>query len=433
MALSDIAGVSNVELWNLARKADPTFASHTSEGTSELFTEKGWEMVTRSALTDVVNEWFGVSLRVVFQMLDVAEARNPLAEIGLVEVFDMGMGGIAQRMSLDAIKPVSPAYKGLQDYTSVDQQIVRRTPLKERFQEMAFDFQNFITFQDFQAKQIFISERGLGQVLAGIMEGLQASYTKQEYYNTLECLNAAINSTATPLQDSQVVNLTSWTDASPTAAELTELIKIGKNIGRAMERTASTSKYNAAAFDTIARPSDHVMLVRGGILTDIEVLNALNAPGSVTFPFEVREIENFGGMVPYTINASTGAADAQVQPIYDEIGVCVAYVDATVTVNGPAKLVNGKWVVNVTTGGATADTNQTVTDKEITWVDPNSDVLAVIAQRGVIFETSQNGYTVTPAPYNARGMYQNYFANRPNTGITYDAYRDLIVIRKPQG
>lgn len=430
MALSAIAGVSNAQLWDLARKEDPAFASHTSKATADMFTDRGWEAIQRSGV-GLINEWFGVSLRIAFQMLNVATAKNPLAGIGLVEVYDTPNGGYVQRMAMGAVKPVSPAYRGLVDGATVDPFVVRKPEITERFFAQNFDFQNLITHQDFQVKTIFVNEYGMGQVLAGIMEGLQVSYTKQEYYNTLECLNAALNSTNYPLKSSQVVNLTSWTDAAPTTAELTELIKVGKNIGRYMESVASTDKYNAAGFDSLTNVSDYVMLVRPDILTDIEVMNALNAPGSVTFPFEVHAVENFGGMVPYTINASTGAADAQVQPIYDELGTCVAYVDATATVNGPAKLVNGKWVVNVTTGGQTADTNQTVTDSEITWVDGNSDVLAVIAQRGLIFENAQNPYTVESIR-NPRGMYDNFIANRPGTAIVFDYYRNMIVIRKPQ-
>ena len=431
MAISSIAGVSNVTLWNLARKADPTFASHTSEGTKEMFSERGFEALTRNGL-DVINEWFKISLRVAFQMLNVADAKNPLRDIGLVEVYDTPNGGYVQRMAMNAVKPVTPKYRGLEDGDSVDPYVVRKPELSERFFAQNFDFQNLITHQDFQVKTVFVSEYGMGQILAGIMAGLQASYTKQEYYNTLECLNAGINSSSHALKDSQVVRLSSWTDAAPTTAELTEFIKIGKNIARHMKSVASTSEYNSASFDDIANPEDYVMLVRPEIMTDIETLNALNAPGNVSIPFEVHEVENFGGMTPYSINAETGAADTELQPIYDNLGVAVAYVDASVTVNGPAHYdtTSGKWIVNVTIGSTTADTNQTLVDSEITWVDPNAEILAVIAQRGVIFENAQNGYRVEVIR-NPRGLYDNYWASRPGTAIVFDYFRGLIVIAKP--
>ena len=431
MAISSIAGVSNVTLWNMARKADPTFASHTAKATADTFTEKGFEAIQRSNVS-ALNEWFNVSLRIAFQMLNVATAKNPLADSGLVEVYDTPNGGYVQRMALNAIKPVSPAFKGLSNGDAPDPYVVRKPDLTERFFAQNFDFQNFITNQDFQIKTIFISEYGMGQILAGILEGLQASYTKQEYYNTLEAINAGLNSTSHALKDSQVVRLTSWTDATVTTAELTEFIKIGKNIARHMESVASTSEYNAASFDSVTNPEDYVMLVRPSVLTDIETMNALNAPGSVSIPFKVHAVENFGGMQPYSINADTGAADTLLQPIYDALGVCVAYVDGSVTVNGPAHYdaASGKYIVNVTSGSTTADTNQTLVDSEITWVDPNASILAVIAQKGLVFENAQNPYTVEPIR-NPRGMYDNYWANRPNNSIVYDFYRNVIVIAKP--
>lgn len=402
MALTDIAGVSNTELWNLARKADPTFESHTAEGTKELFTEKGYEAVTRNSLTDVINEWFGVSLRVAFQMLDVADARNPLVDSGLVEVCYLPNGGITQRMAMSSIKPVSPAYKGLADYTSVDQQVIKKTPIEERFFEMNFDYQALATLQDFNVKQIFISEYGMGQVLAGIMQGLQAGYTKQEYYNVLEALNAALNSTAHPLQNSQVINI-DWTAGAPTVDQLKNFIRTMQNLDASFRSVASTSKYNAAGFDTIVRTSDFVALIRPDILTEIGLMNALNAPGNMSIPFSTHPIENFGGMIPVY---ATGDDSTDVYPVYDTLGTNV--------------------------GWATEEdaTTATYTDNQISWVDPNADVLAVIAQRGLILENTQNPYQVIPAPYNARGLYQNYWASRPNTGIVTDYYRNMIVIRK---
>lgn len=400
MAISSIAGVSNVTLWNMARKADPTFASHTAKATADTFTEKGFEAIQRSNVS-ALNEWFNVSLRIAFQMLNVATAKNPLAGSGLVEVYDTPNGGYVQRMALNAIKPVSPAFKGLQNGDSPDPYIVRKPDLTERFFAQNFDFQNFITNQDFQIKTIFISEFGMGQILAGILEGLQASYTKQEYFNTLEAINAGINSTAHALKDSQVVRLTSWTDAGVTTAELTEFIKIGKNIARHMESVASTSEYNAASFDSVTNPEDYVMLVRPSVLTDIETMNALNAPGSVSIPFEVHTVENFGGMIPYTADGAT-----RLYPVYDSLGAEIGY------------------------SALEGATEPEYTDEQISWVDPNASILAIIAQKGLVFENAQNPYTVEPIR-NPRGMYDNYWANRPNNAIVYDFYRNVIVIAKP--
>lgn len=433
MAISSITGVSNIELWDIARKVSPKFKSHTAKATADLFTEKGFEALQ---LSDVgaINEFFEISLRVAFQMCNISRAKNPLEGKGLLQVYDTPNGGYVQRIAVDSIKPTSPRYKGLQNGQSVDPFTVRKPKSHERFFAQNFDYQSFISIQDFQVKQIFISEYGMGEYLAGIMQGLRNGYTVQEYENAKEALNAAINSTSYPLQDSQVVRLTGWTDAGPTKAQLTEFIMSVKDTITAMTVNSQTKGFNALQFMTSIDTDDMVLLMRTGIKNRIDVeleAGAFN-PDRLGLSIPTIEIDNFGGLQPYSINSGTGAADTLLQPIYDANGEEVAYVDGSVTVNGPAHYdaASGKWIVNVTSGGTTADTNQTLVDSEITWVDPNASVLGLICRRGVIFENRQNPYQVSPI-YNPAGLYQNLWASSPNNSIVYDPLYELVAICKP--
>lgn len=433
MALNSITGVSNITLWNLARKVSPTFKSHTSEGTAELFTEKGFEALK---LSDVgaINEFFEISLRVGFQMCNVSKAKNPLEGKGLLQVYDTPNGGYVQRIAVDSIKPTSPRYKGLVNGASVDPFSVRKPKSNERFFAQNFDYQSFITLQDFQVKQIFVSEYGMGEYIAGIMTGLRNGYVVQEYENAKTAIDKAINSTAYPLQDTQVIRMSSWTDAGVTNAELTELILSVKDLVTAMTVNSQTSAYNAAKFTTAVDTDDLVLLLRAGIKNRINVnleVGAFN-PDKLSLPIEIVEVDDFGGLEPYSINASTGEAETLLQPIYDANGERVAYVDGSVTVNGPAHfdVSSQKWIVNVTSGGTTADTNQTLVDSQITWVDTNASVLGVVARKGVIFENRQNPYQVSPI-YNPAGLYTNYWASSPNNAIVYDPLYEFVVLAKP--
>lgn len=432
MALSDLTGITNSQLWDLARKASPTFKSHTAKATSDLFTEKGFEALTRNDI-NVVNEFFELSLRVGFQMLTNSRAKNPLEATGLVQVYDTPNGGFVQRIAVGSIKPVSPAFKGLEDYSkggsSVDPYIVRKPESSERFFGQNFDYQSFITVQDYQVKQIFISEYGMGSYVAGIMEGLRNGYTIQEYENTLECLSKALNSTTYPLQDTQVVTVDSWgtgTDGDIAPADILSLVKNIKDIATAMDVVPQSSAYNAAKFPTLVNKEDLVLLMRAGLKTEMELKIELGAfnPDRIALPFEVKELESFGGLKP--VDASNGA----LQPVYDKLGEVRGYIDASVTINAPCfwDAANSRWLVNVTSGSTTADT--TFAAEPDHWEDPNSDVLAVLIQKGAIFENSQNPYVVRPIQ-NPRGLYTNYWASRPNNGINFDYYYTVVVFRKP--
>lgn len=424
-----LAGISNAQFWDMARAKNPQFASHTSKGTSELFSEKGFEALTLSDI-GALNEFFEISLRVAFQKVDISNARNPLADIGLVEIYDTPTGGFTQRIAINSIKPVTPAFKGLENYGSVDPFIVRKPTDSERFFGQNFDYQSFITIQDFQVKQIFLSEYGMGEFISGILQGLANGYVLQEYVNTKEVLNTAINSTTYALKDSQKLAVASWTDASPTDSDLKSFILTLKDLATGMKTQAQTGMYNANGFETYVDPSEYVVLMRAGIKNRIQLQVELGAfnPDTLTLPFESHEVSDFGGLVPYVLSGST---HVPVQPIYDKNGEQVAYVDASVTVNGYATFNGTKWVVNVTSGGTTADTNQTVVESELDgWDDPNEEVLAVVAQKGLIFENKQNPYTISPI-YNPRGLYTNYFANSPNNAINVDPNYNMIVVLKP--
>lgn len=424
-----LQNITNATLWDECRKLSPTFASHTAKATKDLFTQKGFEALTRSGL-NVINEFFELSLRVGFQKLQSSKAVNPLAEIGLVQIYDTPNGGFVQRIAVNSIKPVSPAYKGLEDYakggSSVDPYIVRKPESSERFFQQNFDYQSFITVQDYQVKAIFISETGMGAFVAGIMEGLRNGYTIQEYENTLECLNAALNSQTNPLQATQKVELDSWTAGAPVAADLMSFIKNVKDVTTAMKVAPQSSAFNAGKFATRVETEDLVLLVRAGIKTAIDLQLEVGAfnPDRLSLPYEVHEVESFGGLIPQDSN------NADLQPVYNNIGEVVGYLPKSgVTINGAAfwDATNSRWLVNITSGGSTADT--TIGDVDH-WADPNEDVLAVLIQKGAIFENSQNPYIVK-AIENPRGLYMNYWASRPNNGLNYDHYYTLVAFLAP--
>lgn len=404
-AISNITKINNAEFWDMARRFSPDFRQHTSKKTLADFNAKGFEEI-KLAGTNVLNEFFEISMRVAFQMLNVARAKNPLVDKGLVQVYDTPNGGYVQRISVNSIKPVSPAYLELADGGSVDPFVVRKPEIEERFFQMNFNYQSIVTVQEYQLKTMFINEYGMGELLAGILQGLANGYTVQEYLNTKECMNASLHSTEFPLKDTQVLTITSWTDGAPTTEELTELILSVKDTATRMETVSMTGMYNAKGFESIVDTSDMVLVLRAGIKNKINVglmVGAFN-PEFLTLPFEIVEVDDFGGIEHYSDEELT----TPVYPVYDKLGAQIGW--------------------NTEEGA----TEVTLTDSQIYKKDPNKNVLGMLAQRGAFFENAQNPYTVTPI-YNPRGLYTNYIANRPNNGINWDALYNLVVFLAPTG
>lgn len=97
---------TNAEIWNVIRAKFPNFASHTSEGTAELFSERGFEALKQSDPT-ALNDFFGLSIRVYLNLVNISHATDRLADVGFGESFQTPYGGMIQRLATYSIKPIS--------------------------------------------------------------------------------------------------------------------------------------------------------------------------------------------------------------------------------------------------------------------------------------------------------------------------------------
>lgn len=392
-----IAKLTNAELWNACRKASPTFASHTAEATKELFTAKGYAELTNPNAS-ILNEFFQLSIRVALNVINMSHAKDPLADAGFGESFDQPFGGITQRMAIDSIKPVNPAFN-LSNGQSVDPFIVRKPKMVERFYDQNFDYQSFITMQNFNLKQVFISEYGVSELVAGVMEGLQNGWTIQRYTNKLEVINAGLNDST--LQDTQLVGIDYTTG---TDEELKNFILVVKNIITAMTVSAQSSAFNAAGFSSTQDKSRLKLLVRAGLKNNLDVKTLVGAfnPEYLNMGVDIIEVEHFGGIY-YQLSEN----QTRLYPVYNSLGEEIGLA---------------------TTEEATV-AEYTKASPEVEAVDPNSNVFAILADKGWLFETIQNEYTVESI-HNPRGLYDNMFASAPNNGIHYDRYYNFVAFVK---
>lgn len=401
-----MADMTNAKLWNYIRSKFPQFASHTSEGTAELFTERGYEQLQSGDYPNALNDWFELTLRVFLQQINVSRAVDQLEANGFGEYYDQPLGGFIQRISIDSIKPVSPAYKGLSNGSTVDPFVVRKPKVGERFFRSNFDFQSLLTMvDDFQMKQIFISEFGMSEYMGGLMQALQNGYTIQLYENKLEALNAGINSLTYPLQDTQKMDVS--LSADPTAAELSAFILAVRNTVDAMTLGPQSSAFNAMKFSTIQDKSRLKLLLRPGIKNAIAIKLLANSYNieELNLPIDVIEVPHFGGLVPYKdYDESTGVYSNALYPVYDSLGTFIGY-------------------------NTVADqTTVTVEEDEAYYKDPNADIIGMIADKGYMFNSVQNPYRVEPIR-NARGLYTNFWASSPNNTIAIDHIYNVVVLK----
>ena len=394
---------TNVELWNALRAKYPSFKSHTAEATADLFTERGFTELSRNDVNSL-NEFFELSMRVAFQKLDIAKIKTRLQEAGIVEGYDTPMGGYVQRISIEAITPVSPAFEKLTDGGSVDPWVIRKPSAKERFFNRNMSVQNMITIQEYQAKTMFIGESSMSAYLTGIMNGLELGYKIQLELNIYEVLHTAINSAG--LQDTQKIALASWTDAGVTDAELKDFIAQLQDLGTAMDTCITESGWNENKFKTAYNKDDFVVLIRSGIKNKIArqlMVGAFN-PENLALPFNTVEVNDFGGLKYYFGDTD----DHPLYPHYDSLGA----VDGWALSEGGAK-------------------EKELDDPAIRVVDEDADVLAVVIQKGAIFtEAPLAGVAVKPI-FNPRGEYTTYYLNAAEGAIKYDKNYGLIVITKP--
>lgn len=392
--------ISNADLWNTIRNKFPTFASQTSEGTAEWFNERTFEQL-RTVSPNVLNDFFELSMRVYFQMITVARAKDNLENSGFGETYEQPWGAFTQRMAINSIKGVSPAYRNLQDFTSIDPYVIKKPDISERFYEQNFDYQSLVTVPDaFQFKTIFVAENGMSELMAGIFTALQNGYTKQKYLAKLEAINAYLNSTDFPLQSTQIVDV-AVNEQTTDRFILLNFIETLKNIVTFMESGSSSAAWNKAGFDTTVDSDRLVILVRPWLANKLNVylLESAYNINQLNLPFRFIPVENFGGMVPMSPDGTVRA-----YPVYDPLGSVIGF--------------------SATDGSTAAEWS----DYEITYTDPNENVLGLIADTGLLFETTQNPYSVESI-YNPRGKYTNYWANCPGNGIHVDNYYPAVVIR----
>lgn len=390
--------LSNSQLWDYLRGKYPNFANRTAKATKDLFTSRGFEEL-QSFDSSILNDYFGLTLRVFLQKISVADVKDLLEGQDFGESYENAWGGYIQRMSINTLKPISPKFKGLQDGDSVDQFVVRKPEVGERFYTQNFDYQSLVTMPDADLyKNMWVEEYGMSEFMAGVMKALNNGYVLQKYNNKLEALNAAINSVTYALKTTQKYELGVQDADNLSASEIIAFIKLVRDIVDAMVYTPATGAYNQAGFETTQEKVRLKILMRPAFANKLATISKLNSMEDMSLPVDVVKVPDFGGLKPQ-YDASGTLTDCKIK--YDSLGAVAGYLKQ--------------------------DGETVVADADVVWTDPNKDIQAIIADKGVIFESNQTPYVVEPAR-NAAGRYTNYWASSANNAISVDRNYNLVTI-----
>ena len=403
--------LTNSQFLTAVSKVAPEFKEMAAKNSRDVFTEAGFQALQNLPGTeDAVTRFYNIALMVGLQTVEHAKFKDVLAAMGILERLQMSMGAYKQENHVQRLKNVNPAFlgkdgKGLKNGDSVDPYVVRKPVIDQDYYGLNWNYQNWFTLQDFDLRLGWITPGdGVQSIVSAIYEMVDLDRIETEYSKFFEVLNGAINSTTHPLTDTQQIKLDSWGE-NPTDDEVDALIRVLKNIVEVFDSMPSVDIYNAGQYPNGADASDMTMLVRIGIKSRIDTLMAyVFGPEYLQFPIKVKAVPNFGGIKHYA--ASDSSFTTELIPVTDKDGVYTGYYSADGTESGQI---------------AEADTVE---------VDPNKDIIAVIAQKGVIFELIQNEMKVRPI-INPRGEYQNTFFNQMNNGINYNHNKNLITISKP--
>lgn len=399
-----MAVMTNANWLDIAIKTSPNFNKWTSKGTEDFFTEQGWEAL-KAFSPDAENEFFGGMLRVVFQQMSVSTFKDHLLDKGFGETYDTKYGAYIQRKAIESIKPITPQYRGLKEGDSVNPWVVRPPKHADRFFQRNFDYQSLVTIQDFNLKEIFLSDYGISEMVGAITKALGNGWGVQRAVNKLEIINEAINSTNWPLQDSQKCEVEVATINQMTDEELINFVLSVKKYLSQMDAVITSKAYNAYHFETHQDKSRLKMLMRPGIKDEINVrLRRLSYnPEDLELGIDIIEVSNFGGLEPYKEAEFT----TKLYPSRNKFGEVVGY--------------------NETADGSVDTYPVTVETYDVFWKDPNENVIAVIADKGVIFETITNPLETRPI-INPASLTQNIWVSAPNNAINYDPLYTLCIV-----
>ena len=417
MRIRDLENVKNSEFLEAAIARDTNFARVASKYTDTLFTERGFEAVTRENL-NFTSDFLGLTIRIAFDLLKTETNRNPLETTysDIVRRTNYTYGGIIQRIYVRYPNAVDPAWVGLKNGDWVNPDIIRMLETDESFWQTNASWADWITIpEDFQIRPVFLEERGIGLWVAAQMEKLYFTYRDWESTNLDRAMEAALTSENNPLQKTQVITMDSWTDGGTDAELRDNFLATLQDLADLMSVTRSSGAFNSAKYRKAPEPSRMTLLVRAPLLTKIKrnlITGAYNPENLAINGFKLRGTDHFGVTKPYIMIVPEGETEpvkTYLYPVYSEYGERIGFA---------------------TTENAT-EVEYGLYDEDIVMEDQHPEILALIIEDEFITINDVEAMKVVPYVPNPRSRTQNIHAMQANRTYLLDYHMDFIEIVKP--
>lgn len=432
-----LGSVSNATFLKEAIKMAPQYATIASQVSNGIFTNSNVEAL-KSLPTgkDNLTEIYGLFMLVAAQRFDGVDFRNVFENMGILDRQNLPLGRYVERFKVARLESVNPGFDGLKDGDSPDQFEFRPFEVEEIFYGgKNKDYQNFFSFKQYNLKEGLMTENGIGQILSLVYQAVDLDRVTKEESEYKEVINRAIHSENFPLQGTQkyvlaepTATVANFTADSFTQEELDSLCLALGNIDEELRTASYTTAFNADKIPGTLNPDNYVLVVRKGYKNKIQqmIANIYHQTFYDRIPFTTHVLSDFGGIKYYADAAFT----TELQVVYDKHGAPVGFVNASYTNVSPAEQgVNGAYTVKY---GAQQGSTATVLKKsEIYEKDPNEQIMAILVEKGFLFELIQNPFLVQNAP-NYRGQYVTTWFSQEANYIGWNCRKGFITISRQQ-
>lgn len=396
--MANLKSYNGVDVFNAIRNSTPILQSRYPEATAETLKQIGKNLSRDNV--DVKNAYLnGLMTLVSAVFVKSNNISNPLSDLIKGGEY-YAWGDLIENIKVHVAKAVDPKFlvSNLGTGKTIDPFVQNQPKTVTEFFKSNLPLQYLVTISEWQLQRAFESSQGMGALVSAILESIQNGIAIDLYQAGKDIMNSYINDDKHTLAPGQVMAVDNVVDETTGKA----FILAVKNVINAMQLPSKA--FNPAGIEQISTSSKLTMYVRPGVMNNISVNTLSGAfnrddldltPVDGTGKLRIKTIDNFGGV--YATKTSDGS---NLSPAYDSLGSVIGYKDSSEVI---------------------------VADSDITYVDPNENIIAIIASPDA-FGMALRKQNYSPI-YNPRGEYVNYWYNM-EYWCYYSNLENVVIIRK---